>query len=60
MCERARIALVLKYPSTGELFFSTFRVLPPAAVTERKSGMQVQHSTPFNVYSIGSQAVFDQ
>ena len=33
----------------------TCRVLPPADVTEQKSGMQVQYSAPFNMYSVGSQ-----
>ena len=37
---------------------SYFEHMSPAAVTERKSGMHVQYSAPFNVYSIGSQAVF--
>ena len=34
-------------------------MLPPAAVTNRESGMQVQYSAPFTVYSIGSQVVLD-
>ena len=34
--------------------------VPPAAVTDRGSGIQVQYAAPFNVYSIESQAVLDQ
>ena len=31
-----------------------------AAAVTRESGMQVQYSAPFNVYSIGLQAVLGQ
>ena len=34
--------------------------LSPAAVTDRESGIQVQYYAPFNVYSIGLQAVLNQ
>ena len=50
----------LKIAFSWRAILSTYRVLPPAAVTERKSGIQVQYSAPFDVYSIGSQAVLDQ